>query len=384
MFLLVGGPGTGKSSIAAKLTQFSDGTATVASVPLLTPGWLAYSHFCQAGLEDTLSPLTFVASLSEALANRYERFRKALEEKASSQIVMKQETGPVQPGATVVGPKVGQVRIEIKTGDARPLFDQAVRIPLKTLCDENFQDSIIILVDSLDEALTFNPENNITQLLKLVNDFPKQVRFVLTCRTNSKDVFKLLGQGPTLDLIANAPSDQKDEVEVYAGIRLSGVAEPQRSKLAELVALKSRGNFLYAFHVLNDLVAAGGIADANTLTLPDELDDLYRKFIEREMASSSTKWSDVYRPLLGPIAVALGEGLTREQLIGITELPEDKTDDVLKVCAQYLVGGESADATVPYLSPIVPGFFVDRRPVFDLPGRTSCRDSWILPKRMWC
>ena len=32
--------------------------------------------------------------------------------------------------------------------------------------------------DSLDEALTFNAQESITALLKLVNDFPPQVRFV--------------------------------------------------------------------------------------------------------------------------------------------------------------------------------------------------------------
>src|SRR5829696_6228269 len=85
IFLLVGGPGTGKTAIAARLTQISDGSATAPSAPLLTPGWLTYSHFCQAGLEGTLSPLDFVASVSESLANRYPAFSKALEKAASSQ-----------------------------------------------------------------------------------------------------------------------------------------------------------------------------------------------------------------------------------------------------------------------------------------------------------
>lgn len=342
IFLLGGGPGTGKSAIAAKLTQISDGISTTPSAPLLSPGWLAYSHFCQAGSEGTLSPLDFVASLSEALANRYERFRHSLEKAASSQIVVNQTVNTAHPGSNVTGAKV---RVEIKNGDARPLFDQAVRIPLNKLCDENLNDSIFILVDSLDEAITFNPENNITQLLKLVNDFPWQVRFVLTCRSNSEHVFSLLGQTPTLDLIADSPTEQ-DEVEIYAKSRLSEVEEPQQSELAKRVANQSGGNFLYAFHVLNDLLARGSIENADVIVLPEKLDDIYLEFIKREMASYPTKWSDVYRPLLGPIAVALGEGLTRSQLLGITELAEGTTDDVLKVCAQYLVGGKPE--TQPY------------------------------------
>jgi hypothetical protein len=334
-FLLVGGPGTGKTAIAARLAQTSDGTCEVPTANSLVPEWLTYYHFCQAGLDSTLSPLSFVASLSEALANRYATFRDSLLKTAPSQVVINQNVNTANAGANVTGAKMS---IEIKTGDARPLFDQIVRIPLKYFCQETPNEPIVVLVDSLDEALTFNTENNITQLLKLVNDFPPQVRFVFTCRSNSERVFNLLGP-PTLDLIADAPPG-KDEVEIYGIARLREMADPQRSELAKRVAEKSAGNFLYAFHVLNDLISRGELADASAIALPDELDDVYRKFIQREMASNPTKWSDVYRPLLGPIAVALGDGLTRAQLIGITDLAEDTTDDVLKVCAQFLVGGE--------------------------------------------
>src|SRR5882724_775190 len=335
-FLLVGGPGTGKTAIAARLAQISDGTCEISTAPSLVPEWLTYYHFCQAGKNGTLSPLSFVESLSGALATRYPTFRDSLIRDAPSQVVVNQTVTTASAGAHVTGAKV---RVEIKNGDARPLFDQAVRIPLNELCNGAFNEPIMILVDSLDEALIFNPENNITQLLKLVNDFPKQVRFVLTCRSKSEQVFNLLGL-PTLDLIVNAPPG-RDEVEVYGRSRLSEMPEPRRSELAKLVAEKSRGNFLYAFHVLNDLISQGDVDDPNEIALPDELDDVYRKFIQREMASNPTKWSDVYRPLLGPIVVALGDGLTREQLIGITDLAEDTTDDVLGVCAQYLTGGES-------------------------------------------
>lgn len=334
-FLLVGGPGTGKTAIAARLAQINDGTCVISTALSLVPGWLTYYHFCQAGKNGTLSPLSFVESLSGALASRYPIFRDSLIKNAPSQVVVNQTVTTANAGAQVTGAKV---RVEIKNGDARPLFDQAVRIPLNELCNGAFNEPIIILVDSLDEALIFNPENNITQLLKLVNDFPKQVRFVLTCRSNVQ-AFDLLG-APTLDLIADAPPG-KDEVEIYGRSRLSEMPEPRRSELAKRVAQKSRGNFLYAFHVLNDLVSDGDIDDPSDIALPDELDGVYRKFIQREMASTPSKWSDVYRPLLGPIAVALGDGLTRDQLIGITDLAEDTTDDVLRVCAQYLTGGES-------------------------------------------
>src|SRR5258707_1014934 len=66
-FLLVGGPGTGKTAIAARLAAASLGSAALDNVERIKPGFLAYMHFCQFGLDSTLSPMTFVQSLSESL-----------------------------------------------------------------------------------------------------------------------------------------------------------------------------------------------------------------------------------------------------------------------------------------------------------------------------
>jgi hypothetical protein len=344
IFLLTGGPGTGKSAIAARLVQMSEGVTAEGARPGLGAGWLSYYHFCQAGHESSLSPLTFVQSLSETLANRFTAFRAALESTGSRQIVV----NSVLDGVTVHagGQAIGtQIRVEIKSGDARPMFDMAVRRPLQTIYRETSAEPIVILVDSLDEALSFNAETNITQLLKLTSDFPPHVRFFFTCRSNSARVFDIIGPA-TLDLVADAPP-LLDEVKLYAVARLNAVPEPARSDTAERIARKSNGNFLYAYHVLNDLIRQNiAIGDPETLDLPDELEDVYRKFIEREMASNPANWADVFRPLLGSIAVACGNGLTQAQLTSISGLAEDTAADVLKTCAQYLVYGNREE--LPY------------------------------------
>src|SRR5262249_16087539 len=150
----------------------------------------------------------------------------------------------------------------------------------------------------------------------------------------------------SLDLLADAPPNL-DEVAPYVHAHLVNVPEPDRTTAAKRVAAKSEGNFLYAHHVATDLIARGTpLADPDTLELPDTLEGVYRMYLERERGSNRTRWNDVYRPILGPIAVARGEGLTKEQLIGITELAEDTASDVLGVCAQYLIVGDTQDA--PY------------------------------------
>lgn len=59
MFLLTGGPGTGKTAIAARLVQMHLGKVAPSGQPAIAPGDLTYYHFCQAGLDSTLSPVTF-------------------------------------------------------------------------------------------------------------------------------------------------------------------------------------------------------------------------------------------------------------------------------------------------------------------------------------
>src|SRR5512136_233476 len=78
LFLLTGGPGSGKTALAARLAQMSLGAPGVEPLPGLSKGFLAYHHFCLAKDDPTLAPLRFVETLSLALAQRYPSFAQAL------------------------------------------------------------------------------------------------------------------------------------------------------------------------------------------------------------------------------------------------------------------------------------------------------------------
>ena len=335
-FLLTGGPGTGKSAIAARIAQMNNGVVPVpAGIDQIGPAFLSHYHFCQAGSETTLSPLDFVQSLAESLAARYPEFRKALEQRGSQQFNVTVNPGNVQSGGVVIGAKV---TIQILSGDARGLFDELVRRPLRELCAARPGEPIVILVDSLDEALTYDATNNIARLLGFSKDLPAEVRFVVTARSAVEAVTRIVGDA-TLDLILNAPPGL-DEVRIYALARLAHLPEPARSDAAQRVADQSHGNFLYAYHVLNQLSGARvSESQIAAIKLPVGLEGVYEEFLERQLAVATTLWNNVYRPVLGLIVVALGDGLTRAQIIGITGLAEDSADDVLTACAEFLVGG---------------------------------------------
>ena len=338
VFLLTGKPGTGKSSVAARLVQMSLGEVPGAPYPRLVKDRLAYFHFCQAQSDASLNPLRFVESLSRALANRYEPCAKALLEAPHQDIAVVQQVGTAERGSQVTGIAIRS--LHIGNLSARAAFDWAVRRPLEALCVPGFGETVVVLVDSLDEALTYSADENIALLLADVTanaqNLPRQVRLLLTCRTDSS-ILDLLCK-PSANVVTYALADV-DDVRKYVLGRLDALAEPARSNLAEGISVKSSGNFLYARHVLDNLAAQPEtVANLATMTLPNGLDEIYDQFIRRELARTRDAWGAGYRPLLGLLAVARTPGLTREHLVAATGLLPSQTDDALAACAQYLAG----------------------------------------------
>ena len=79
-FLLKGEPGSRKTAISSRLSQFSQGLPAPNGLPHLTQGYLSAIHFCSA--RDTLwiDPFVFAGSLATQLANRYPAYLKLLED----------------------------------------------------------------------------------------------------------------------------------------------------------------------------------------------------------------------------------------------------------------------------------------------------------------
>jgi WD40 repeat protein len=353
IFLLTGGPGSGKTAIASRLVQLCQEETQISNeYPNLLGGGLAFYHFCQAFNDPVLNPLRFVEALSKQLANSYQIFAESLLNVGSQQdITIKTETRVSKAAAGVEIKNVVIESLTIGNLSARKAFDVLVRGPLEKLCNKDFRENIVILVDSLDEALTYDPEEeNILTLLQDATDHPAdlpiQVRFILTSRPDPR-VLRALGKR-TLDLIDDAPADV-DEVRDYAYRRLSALQnQNQRSDLARYIAEAAKGNFLYARYVLDDdlLLNVEKLKEKDfldSLKLPKGLEGIYRLFLNRELGSNLEHWEESYRPLLGILAVSRGEGLTKKQLSRIAKLKESKIDSILRACSQYLMTSNSND-----------------------------------------
>jgi energy-coupling factor transporter ATP-binding protein EcfA2 len=345
LYVIGGGPGSGKTALAARLALISSDPPSYGGHKHLRKDSLTYFHFCQATNDPTVNPLDFIRRLSLALGERYPEYALAINELNDPNINIQANVN-VQTMEAGASTQVVVIKdLHIGSLSSRLAFNQLVRRPLEQICTPNFEGQIVILVDALDEAIAYNPEDNIANLLGEFtdhpDDLPRPVRFILTGRFEDPRLKELFGK-PNLDLIKDAPPGVNDLYD-YARKRLKEIPEPTKSELARKISDASAGNFLYAFHILNDINTSEDLPeDPADLELPQGLFEVYRQFIRRELGKNKEKWSSRYRPSLGLLAVGRGAGLNRPQLTGILgqakKLDEDDVDIIINTCAQYLSG----------------------------------------------
>jgi hypothetical protein len=337
--LITGDPGAGKSAVAAQLVKLATQSATHPTAkPPLAESLSAY-HFCRDRDDSTLSPLRFVKSISQQLALKYPEFATMIVAESDTQagiiIEANQQVGVLEEGAVAQNVVIKNIHFGDSVS-AREVFDRIVRSPLERLYEnEQLRQQVLILVDSLDEALTYdeNVENTIVGVLRHCRPLPPNVFLLLTCR-RGVPIDPALRES-SIDLVSDAPDDT-DDVERYSLARLENVQTEIRTRLAKRIAQSSEGNFLYAKFVLDDLLKTALPEDVDEIDLPDGLQEVFRRFLERDLATDITKWRSLYRPLLGFLAVSRGSGLSRDQLRTLTGLPLSQVDDALATCLPYL------------------------------------------------
>jgi hypothetical protein len=353
-FLVTGDPGSGKSAIAARLTQFSLGTVSESQMlPFLNPGFLSAVHFCSARELRWINPHVFAQSLALQLASRYPVFAKALAEKSGDrQIVMEVEQNVEQvKGGQVIGVVIK--KLDVSAISPQDAFIRVVREPLETIISQGFDKQIVILVDSLDESLHYSGTDSIVSLLSQSEYLPASVHFILTSRLE-KDVIRQFSHNSFECSLTSAEGlgRSREDVEKYVSLTLIQHPEleeklvPEMSKEEFIAAIrdKSEGNFLYMKFLLDMLKTFHEKITQNSLDhLPIGLDGIYIGFIERLIEKDKKAWENEYGPVLGTLAVSKSP-LTEAQISAFVKMNKPDVRMLLKKLRQLLDTDESVPA----------------------------------------
>lgn len=336
IFILTGEPGTGKSMVMAWLAGYGPMPGNPAAQKQLEEirSQVKAIHFCAAASGST-APKALARNMAEQLTRNVRGFGDVLANVLADQvrITVEQKLGMLAAGGSVTGVHIE--RLELAGLSEELSFNRVLREPLQELYDGKYDDPMLLLIDALDEAVTYTGAIDIVRLLAKLDDLPKQVRFLVSTRPDPR-VLKYFHKMEPFDLIDKAPSGV-DDVRFYAAERLTALDDDSvKSALTANIARAAAGNFLYAFLFVNDILTRSSHeTDFEAIKLPKDLGGIFSDFLNRELGADENTWHNVYQPLLGLIAIAQGTGLTRKQLESITET---NVEHPIRVCKQYLDG----------------------------------------------
>jgi tetratricopeptide (TPR) repeat protein len=328
-FLLSGKPGSGKTAMAARLSQISHGKApSPHDLTQLTPNFLSAHHFCEAYASLRVDPRSFSESIALQLAAHHQAYARVLANVGDKNVNMSvhQKVGKADVVQGVVIENLDLSGLNPQEG-----FNRAVLDPLRIIYYEGFDEPITILVDALDESLAHTGRLRIVELLSALEDLPAKVRFILTTRQDER-VENEFRDAQTLFISASTFDEQnREDICNYVQKRLNqeealsaktAQSEPgYLTGLAETITNKAAGNFLYVGFLL-DAIAGGYRAITELEGLPEGLDGLYYDSLNRVVKLGGKAWTRSYAPLLGVLSVAQ-TSLTHAQLEAFTGQSEE-------------------------------------------------------------
>jgi hypothetical protein len=352
VFLLNGEPGAGKTALAARLAQLSAGTAPPPpGLSRIRPGFLGAVHFCSVRDRRWINPHVFAESLTRQLSDRYDGYALAVLRNIAPTVNITLEVR--ENWGRVIGAEIGTL---VVTAAPEDVFDRLVREPLEALSriptSSGSPEQVVILVDALDEALTYSGQVTIADLVAQTDNLPSNVRFILTCRP-SNDLLRTLRRGGAAEATLSPRRSGSDQVlhdvQDYLERIIDEGEPPLRDSLDlpvdEFVATvrdRSEGNFLYVRHLL--LALSGRIGPASLAAAPTGLDQIYLEFLQRLSGNDLVMWQAQYGKVLGMLAVAQVP-LTEHRIAEFTGLPLDGLRPVLARIRQLLETDSDQPAT---------------------------------------
>lgn len=293
--------GFGKSAIVSKITCDSD---------KLSPGYPIHSklmsvHLCRFDSYITLNPGIFVRNMAGSIAVKFPEF-----------------------GNIIHLDKMAQEYLFTKRcfEDPRGCFDFGILGPLQKVL--NIPDTMIIMVDALDECIERDKDNIFTLLYEKIPRLPAFVKFLFTSR-NISQIRERLPPGVILynnqRFKENAELDikrylekrlQNDTIRKQLNIIMFSEAksEQQINKLVDIVD----GNFLFLINAFDFWMTNGDFHQ-----IPDTLEHIYELNLERVFGKSQVTFESV-RSILEILCASLNQPTVNDvyNYLNLTEQDE--------------------------------------------------------------
>jgi hypothetical protein len=336
LLILVGKPGTGKSMIAAWFAGFGPepleqaDRANLERLRKLVVG----AHFAQVD-SDQNAPKVMADQLARQITSRVKGFDKAMEAVLGQrvQIDVDQTGNTIEAGATVTGVYIKHLDLGRLLGPGG--VEQALLHPLRWIYDHGYNEQILLVIDSLDEANLYKNNYRITDAVLEIARLNLPVRVLATAR-DEEDSLARFRAYPKIDLILDAPGTV-DDIRDYVGTRLQGIQNVDIAALGKRIADNANGNFLFAHLVVDDLIERLKQEEVISVDhLPGTLSQHYHNYMQR--LGSPSQWQKQYARLLGLLAVAQDPGLERPLIAGMIRRKPDSTLTLLRTVKPFLEG----------------------------------------------
>lgn len=261
IFWIVAGPGFGKSTFAANLSQRYN-----ARIPAV--------QFVEWDKRDHTDPCCILRNLSFQLAVRFSEYRAYI----------------------LQLPQVRNKRLFTMSESEifELLFCESAWMKI-----DGQEENVWILIDGLDEA-NDNGQNRIVQTIaRHIDKTPHWLRFILTSREDSKVMSPLSSFHPQIfDMEEYVKQQNNDDMRLYICSKLDFL-HPSEEQINALL-LKSQGVFLYLSLCIDEILNRKYSLD-NLEEIPNGLYGYYYDFFLRQYGSDIEKYNRDIAPIFGLI-----------------------------------------------------------------------------------
>lgn len=290
---ITGGPGVGKTAIAANLAVSE--RATVVG-----------SWFCDAKSPELKNPEQAIRTLAFQLSLRWEDYRVQLLRRLG-----------ISTSTTEI--RLDEVRRELGKKATQDQFRMLITEPLANLIWR--EHKLVLLVDALDEASDEFGNNPMAEFIGTqLGSLPEWLGIVVTSRPDPAVVAQLIGFRP-IEIDAQDARNEADLRKWYTEnlakrTELASLSEIDQQRIQDLLIERSQGMFLY-LKLVEEGFRENSLAVADLQTIESGLLGLYRNYYSRFRRRAGQDYDASVKPLLVLLLASGGA------------LPEDLANTVL-------------------------------------------------------